>query len=120
MMSFNLKKEPLYCPHALGQLNLKSDRFTNCFKCPWGTMYDNNDTIDPYELMNKRGTVTSALRVENIIIGTRIKIQVKLVEVFYKKLEHVYEKKDYIKKSLLKPEIQIKKPSNRFAPLEVD
>ena len=52
MMSFNLKKEPLYCPHALGQLNLKSDRFTNCFKCPWGTMYDNNDTIDPYEMIN--------------------------------------------------------------------
>ena len=79
-----------------------------------------SNEIDPYELMNKRGTVTSALRVENIIIGTRIKIQVKLVEVFYKKLEHIYEKKDYIKKSLLKPEIQIKKPSNRFAPLEVD
>lgn len=52
IMSFNLKKEPLYCPHALGQLNLKSDRFTNCFKCPWGTIYDNNDTVDPYEMIN--------------------------------------------------------------------
>lgn len=80
--------------------------------------------IDPFEIMNKRGTVTSAIRIENIIIGNRIKVQVKLVEVFYKKIEiNTYEKKDYTKKSLLKPEVQIKKTfqnQNRFASLEMD
>ena len=80
--------------------------------------------IDPFEIMNKRGTVTSAIRIENIIIGNRIKVQVKLVEVFYKKIEvNTYEKKDYTKKSLLKPDVQIKKSfqnQNRFASLETD
>jgi hypothetical protein len=90
------------------------------------TFIDEKSTneLDPFDIMNKRGTVTSAIRIENIIIGNRIKVQVKLVEVFYKKIEpNVYEKKDYIKKSLLKPEIQIKKTTqsqNRFASLELD
>ena len=72
--------------------------------------------------MNKRGSVTCAIRVENIIIGSRIKIQLKLIEVYYKKLEyHHHEKKDYIKKSLLKPEVQIKKTNqNRFSGLPID
>ena len=78
--------------------------------------------IDPYELMNKRGSVTCAIRIENIIIGNRIKIQLKLVEVYYKKLEyHHHEKKEYVKKSLLKPDIQIKKTNqNRFSVLQMD
>ena len=80
------------------------------------------DEIDPYELMNKRGSVTCAIRIENIIIGNRIKVQLKLVEVYYKKLEyHHHEKKEHVKKSLLKPEVQIKKANtNRFSVLELD
>lgn len=90
------------------------------------TFIDEKSTneIDPFEIMNKRGTVTSAIRIENIIIGNRIKVQVKLVEVFYKKIEvNTYEKKDYTKKSLLKPDIKINNPlknQNRFASLETD
>lgn len=78
--------------------------------------------IDPYELMNKRGCVTCAIRIENVIIGTRIKVQLKLVEVYFKKIEYNHhEKKDYIKKSLLKPDVQIKKTNtNRFAVLQMD
>ena len=52
MMNFNLKKEPLHCPHALGQLNLKSDRFTNCFKCPRGTTFTSENIIKPQEMVN--------------------------------------------------------------------
>lgn len=77
--------------------------------------------IDPYELMNKRGSVTCAIRIENIIIGNRIKVQLKLVEVYYKKLEYNREKKEYVKKSLLKPEVKIKqKNTNRFSVLQTD
>lgn len=65
--------------------------------------------IDPFDILNKKGIVTSAIKVENIIIGKRITLQLKIFEVLYKKIPIRSEKKNHIRKSLLRPDIQIKK-----------
>jgi hypothetical protein len=65
--------------------------------------------MDPFDILNKKGIVTSAIKIENIIIGKRITLQLKIFEVLYKKIPIRTEKKNNIRKSLLRPDIQIKK-----------
>lgn len=67
------------------------------------------DHIDPFDILNKKGIVTSAIKIENIVIGKRISLQLKIFEVLYKKLPIRTEKKTNVRKSLLRPDIQIKK-----------
>jgi hypothetical protein len=68
-----------------------------------------NNYMDPFDILNKKGIVTSAIKIENIIIGKRITLQLKIFEVLYKKIPIRTEKKNNIRKSLLRPDIQIKK-----------
>ncbi len=63
--------------------------------------------IEPFDLLNKKCIVTAAIKIENIIIGRRISISVRLYEVLVKKLN--FEKKTFVPKSLLKPEMAVKK-----------
>ena len=69
--------------------------------------------INPLTLLYNKGTVKSAIKIENIIIGKRIVIQVKLFEVLFKKLP-TYSEKPRVKHSLLNPKIKLtfKKKNN--------
>ena len=69
--------------------------------------------IDPISLLNIKGTVKSAIKIENIIIGKRIVIQVKLYEVLFKKIP-TFSEKPRVKHSLLNPKIKLtfKKKNN--------
>ena len=68
-----------------------------------------NNYMDPFDILNKKGIVTSAIKIENIIIGKRITLQLKIFEVLYKKIPIRLDKKNNTRKSLLRPDIQIKK-----------
>ena len=74
------------------------------------TFYDeeNGEEINPLNILNVKGTTKCALKNENIVIGKKIIIQMKLFEVLYKKI-NVHVDKGYVKKSLLNPTIQFKK-----------
>lgn len=70
---------------------------------------DNTDvTFDPLELLNKKCITRSAIKIENIIIGHRITIQIKLYEVQVKKLNN--QEKVFVTRSLLKPSVVLKRP----------
>jgi hypothetical protein len=63
--------------------------------------------VDPFDLLNKKCIVTAAIKLENIIIGRRISISVRLYEVLVRKLNT--DKKVFVPKSLLKPDMAVKK-----------
>ena len=67
---------------------------------------ENNERLEPFDLMNQKCVVTAALKIENIIIGKKISVQVKLFEVLCKKIQ-TFERKPIVHRSLLKPEIII-------------
>jgi hypothetical protein len=70
---------------------------------------DNTDvTFDPLELLNKKCITRSAIKIENIIIGNRITIQMKLFEVQVKRLNN--QDKVFVTRSLLKPSVVLKRP----------
>lgn len=68
---------------------------------------DTDTMIEPIDLLNKKCIVTAAIKIENIIIGKRISVSVRLYEVLVKKLN--VEKKTFVPKSILKPEMAVKK-----------
>ena len=68
---------------------------------------DIDTMIEPFDLLNKKCIVTAAVKIENIIIGKRISISVRLYEVLVKKLNT--DKKVFVPKSLLKPDMAVKK-----------
>ena len=70
---------------------------------------DSNSEINPLSILNQKGTVRSAIKIENIIIGKKIIIQMKLFEVLYHRLPNSTEKTPYVKRSLLNPNINLKK-----------
>ena len=47
------------------------------------------DEVNPLDIINSKGTVKSAIKIENIIIGRKIIVQVKLFEVLYLSLIHI-------------------------------
>lgn len=69
---------------------------------------EDNTRLEPFDLMNQKCVVTAALKIENIIIGKKISVQVKLFEVLCKKIQ-TFERKPIVHRSLLKPEIIISK-----------
>lgn len=69
---------------------------------------EDNLPLEPFDLMNQKCIVTAALKVENIIIGRKISVQIKLFEVLCRKLRNL-ERKTVVHRSLLKPEIIISK-----------
>lgn len=69
---------------------------------------EDDSRLEVFDLMNQKCLVTAALKIENIIIGQKISVQVKLFEVLCKKLINT-EKKNIVHRSLLKPEIIISK-----------
>lgn len=79
-----------------------------------------NNYMDPFDLLNKKGIVTSAIKIENIIIGKRITLQLKIFEVLYKKIPIRTDKKNNIRKSLLRPDIQIKKFNKKIVEPQVN
>lgn len=87
---------------------------------------DNTDiTFDPLELLNKKCITRSAIKIENIIIGNRITIQMKLFEVQVRRLynqERVVETRSLLKPSLVlkRPNKEKKESKNIFSVLETD
>ena len=79
-----------------------------------------NNYMDPFDILNKKGIVTSAIKIENIIIGKRITLQLKIFEVLFKKIPIRTDKKNNIRKSLLRPDIQIKKFNKKIVEPEVN
>jgi len=79
------------------------------------TFYDetSGDEMNPLDIINIKGTVRTALKIENIVIGKKIIIQMKLYEVLYRKIMPRVEK-PYVKKSLLNPDITLER--NRQLP----
>jgi hypothetical protein len=92
---------------------------------------NSNTEVEPYDLLNQNLVVTAALKLENIVIGKRITIQMKLYEVLVKKIT---KQKVYTPKSILKPGVVVQKKevlatepvvekrmnANKFAPLADD
>ena len=76
--------------------------------------------MDPFDILNKKGIVTSAIKIENIIIGKRITLQLKIFEVLYKKIPIRTDKKNNTRKSLLRPDIQIKKFNKKIVEPQVN
>lgn len=72
---------------------------------------EDDTRLEPFDLMNQKCVVTAALKIENIIIGKKISVQVKLFEVLCKKIQ-TFERKTVVHRSLLKPEIVISKTKN--------
>ena len=74
------------------------------------TFYDelSGGEMNPLDIINTKGTVRTALKIENIVIGKKIIIQMKLFEVLYRKLTPRVEK-PYVKKSLLNPDITLER-----------
>lgn len=79
-----------------------------------------NNYMDPFDILNKKGIVTSAIKIENIIIGKRITLQLKIFEVLYKKIPIRLDKKNNTRKSLLRPDIQIKKFNKKIVEPQVN
>ena len=79
-----------------------------------------NNYMDPFDILNKKGIVTSAIKIENIIIGKRITLQLKIFEVLYKKIPIRTDKKNNTRKSLLRPDIQIKKFNKKIVEPQVN
>lgn len=66
------------------------------------------DEVNPLDIINSKGTVKSAIKIENIIIGRKIIVQVKLFEVLYRKIQPYVEKQN-VKRSLLDENIVLTK-----------
>jgi hypothetical protein len=66
------------------------------------------DEINPIDIINSKGTVKSAIKIENIIIGRKIIVQVKLFEVLYRKITPYVDKQN-VKRSLLDENIVLTK-----------
>ena len=79
-----------------------------------------NNYMDPFDILNKKGIGTSAIKIENIIIGKRITLQLKFFEVLYKKIPIRTDKKNNTRKSLLRPDIQIKKFNKKIVEPQVN
>ena len=79
-----------------------------------------NNYMDPFDILNKKGIVTSAIKIENIIIGKHITLQLKIFEVLYKKIPIRTDKKNNTRKSLLRPDIQIKKFNKKIVEPQVN
>lgn len=72
---------------------------------------ETNQEIDPMTLINKRFLATAALKIENIFIGNRISIHVKLYEVLVKFITS-RPRNVYQPRSILRPSIPIKNSSS--------
>jgi hypothetical protein len=77
-----------------------------------------DNTFEPLELLNTKCLIRAAIKVENIIIGNRISLQLKLCEVQVRRLSH-YDK-PYTTRSLLNPNIVLKKPVKEIVPKKVE
>lgn len=75
------------------------------------TFIDDNtkEEINPIDILNNKGTVKSAIKIENIIIGRKIIVQIKLFEVLFRKIQPYHEKQQVVKRSLLDPNIPLTK-----------
>lgn len=69
---------------------------------------EDSSTLEPFDLINQKCSVTAALKIENIIIGRKISVQIKLFEVLCRKIRSK-ERRPFIQRSLLKPEIIVSK-----------
>ena len=67
-----------------------------------------DNTFEPLELLDTKCLIRAAIKVENIIIGNRISLQLKLCEVQVRRLSQ-YDK-PYVTRSLFNPDIVLKKP----------
>ena len=67
------------------------------------------EEINPIDILNNKGTVKSAIKIENIIIGRKIIVQIKLFEVLFRKIQPYHEKQQVVKRSLLDPNIPLTK-----------
>lgn len=68
---------------------------------------ETNQEIDPYSLINKKFLATAALKLENIFIGNRISIHIKLYEVLVRFITP-RQRNVYQPTSILRPQIAIK------------
>ncbi len=69
---------------------------------------EDSSMLEPFDLINQKCIVTAALKIENIIIGRKISVQIKLFEVLCRKLRNT-ERRTVVHRSLLKPEIILSK-----------
>lgn len=72
---------------------------------------ESNEEVDPLTLVDKKGLLTSALKIENVVINKkRIIIEVKMIESLYSKLPTYQprQQKDRKKKSILRPGVEMK------------
>jgi hypothetical protein len=68
---------------------------------------ETNQEIDPYSLINKKFLATAALKLENIFIGNRISIHIKLYEVLVRFITP-RQRNVYQPTSILRPQMTIK------------
>ncbi len=72
---------------------------------------ESNEEVDPLTLVEKKGLLTSALKIENVVINKkRIIIEVKMIESLFSKLPPYQprQQKDRKKKSILRPNVDMK------------
>ena len=72
---------------------------------------ESNEEVDPLTLVEKKGLLTSALKIENVVINKkRIIIEVKMIESLLSKLPPYQprQQKDRKKKSILRPNVDMK------------
>jgi len=72
---------------------------------------ESNEEVDPLTLVEKKGLLTSALKIENVVINKkRIIIEVKMIESLFSKLPQYQPRqpKDRKKKSILRPNVEMK------------
>lgn len=78
---------------------------------------ESNEEVDPLTLVDKKGLLTSALKIENVVINKkRIIIEVKMIESLYSKLptyQPRQQQKDRKKKSILRPGVEMKPHSHK-------
>lgn len=77
---------------------------------------ESNEEVDPLTLVDKKGLLTSALKIENVVINKkRIIIEVKMIESLYSKLPTYQprQQKDRKKKSILRPGVDMKPHSHK-------
>ena len=77
---------------------------------------ESNEEVDPLTLVDKKGLLTSALKIENVVINKkRIIIEVKMIESLYSKLPTYQprQQKDRKKKSILRPGVEMKPHSHK-------
>merc|ERR1712054_179357 len=72
---------------------------------------ESNEEVDPLTLIDTKGLLTSALKLENVVINKRrIIIEVKMIESLFSKLPvYQHKQKEKKKRSLLRPGVEMKK-----------